>query len=147
NGDNQMQTQYTQDWFVYVANFGNIGGGSGLTFAQNVQIQADSDFELVEITAQGLLHALLGVAGTPIVGSNVIPASMQITDSGSGRSLFSAPVPVNMVAGTGQFPFILPVPRICKALSNIQVSLTMFDTTTYDSTFVAFIGRKIFALG
>lgn len=137
--------QYTQDWFTYVASFGNIAGA--VTSTVNIQIQADSNFECVEITASGILHALLGVAGTPIVPNNFLPYTINISDSGSGRSLMSAPVPLNSIAGTGQFPFILPVPRIFMALSNIQVTLTGQDTTTYDLVFVNLIGRKIFKLG
>jgi hypothetical protein len=130
---------FGQDFYIYTANFGNLTAlANGV---QNVQIQSDSDFEWIEATCYGNLHG----ATEPFTDSVLLPIDISLVDSGSSRQLFSAPIPITTFAGTGKQPFILPVSRLFKAYSNLQVSATNFDASNqYDNIQLNFIGRKLF---
>lgn len=141
NGGRQLN-QWAEDFYIYVASFGNLAAGVSST--QNIQIQSDSNFEWIEATIYGNLHG----ATPPFLDNILLPVNVTIIDSGSSRQLFSAPMPVNLFAGTGKQAFILPVTRLFQARSNIQVTMQNFDATSqYDNLTLAFIGRKLFNLG
>lgn len=138
----QVSAQYTEDFYIYLANIGNLTDASGSTPSAtvNIQIQADSSFEWIMSTVYGNEHG----ATEPFGDGVLLPITVQITDSGAGRQLFSAPVPITMFCGNGKQPFILPVPKLFMAMSNIQVVATNFDTAQqYDNINLAFIGRKL----
>lgn len=137
---NAPQVQYVQDWFVNTINFLNIAAGG--TSLGNLQIDADSDFELVKLSAQVNEHA-----NDSLLDLNAVQATLMITDSGSGRNLMNIPTPIPAIFGTGQLPYILPQPRIFKARTNIAFTLVNASAgTTYDLR-LALSGRKIFAQG
>lgn len=131
------RVQFVEDFFIYEVDYGAIAVGA--TVNGNFQILADSDFKLIKLTA-------LAQAGG---GTSAFPnASVQINDSGSGRNLFSAPVPIPNVFGQGILPFILPIPRIFKARSNVIVTVANIDpVTALEALHLSFIGTKIFQLG
>lgn len=142
-GDGQVQVgnqlYFGQDFYIYVANFGTFAPLA--TATQNVAIQSDSDFEWIESTCYGNMNG----ATAPFQNTILIPVNINLVDSGSSRQLFGAPVPIVSIAGTGQQPFILPVSRLFKAYSNLQVQGTSFDgTNTYNNVSLNFIGRKLF---
>lgn len=132
--------QYAEDFFVYGASFGTLAQGVG--GVQNITIQADSDFEAIKIAVGGTLTG----NGGPFTDSQFPELSMQLVDTGSGRQLFNTPVPIQLVAGSAGLPLILPVPRLFKSKSVLQVTATNIavGAHSYDNCFVAFIGRKIF---
>lgn len=140
NGGRQGQ-KLAEDFYVYSAQFGNMAAAA--TALQNLQVQADSDFEWIMSTCYGNLHG-----GTePFSDAILLPINIQILDSGSGRNLFSAALPISCIAGSGKQPFILPVSRLFMSRSNISVSATNFDASNqYDNIVLNFIGRKIFKL-
>lgn len=139
---NAPSIQYVEDWFIYDLDVANLAAGA--TFNGNIQIQADSDFKLTKLTQ--FTDPNTGAAQTQS-GLEVPLCNIQIVDTGSGRQLFSSPVAIGCVFGIGTLPFILPVPRIFKARSNIAISIANFsNATTYDIT-LSFIGSKIFQLG
>jgi hypothetical protein len=142
NNGGQQLNQWAEDFYIYLASFGNLAPGGSNT--QNIQIQSDSNFEWIECSVYGNLHG----ATPPFLDNILLPINIMVVDSGSSRQLFSAPTPVNMFAGTGKQVFILPVTRLFQARSNIQVTAQNFDaTSTFDNIAVAFIGRKLFNLG
>lgn len=139
NQPKDQKGQYEIDWFVYDASFGNIAAAASVPIS--VAVQADSDFELQKLAVFGFIN---GVTEPP-PDNILLPMLLQITDSGSGRQLFSAATPVNNVAGNGKLPFILPVPRIFLAKSSIQLTMTSIaPASTYNQIHVSLIGRKIF---
>lgn len=56
-----------------------------------------------------------------------------ITDTGSQRNLMNTPIPITTIAGTGQLPYRLLLPRLFKANSIVQFSWTSFEATLTDS--------------
>ena len=135
------KVQYVKDWFIY--------RGQALALAPaavanvNITIQADSDFELVKLAQMSDIAAAAQLSSTLVIPL----VTMQLVDGGSGRQLFSDPIPMGAIFGGQGLPYILPVPRIFKARSNIALTLTNYDAgVTYNLRF-AFMGAKIFALG
>jgi hypothetical protein len=127
------------DWFTYSVSFGNIAAAG--VVAQNIQIQADSSFELIKLSVSGTLHG--GTA--PYSNASIIECNLFITDSGSGRQLMNTPVPINSIAGTGQLPYILPESRIFKGNSTVQFNVTNYSSTNqYDNVTLSLGGRKLF---
>lgn len=128
-----------RDFFIYEVNFGNIATAGVST--QTIQIQADSDFEWVMATCMGYEHS----ASEPISNASLIPVNVTIQDTGSGRQLFSLAVPIQMFAGDGRQPFILPTPHLFASRASVQCVATSFGTSnTYDNISLALIGNKVY---
>jgi len=137
----QPVSRYVQDFFIYEVDFLTLVAGT--TTSGNIAIQADSDFKLLKLC----YFADIAAAGQ-LDSTRVIPlCSITITDQGSGRSLVSAPVPVSSVFGTGQIPFILPIPRIFTARSIVSISVSNFDAADTYNLRLSFIGAKLFKMG
>lgn len=130
------------DWFTYGVSFGNLAAGA--VVANNIQIQADSSFELIKLSVYGTLHG----GSAPYSDGSLVECNIFITDSGSGRQLMNTPVPVNSIAGSGKLPYILPESRIFKGNSTVQFNMTNFSgTNQYDNVALSLGGRKLFQQG
>lgn len=151
----EPHVQYTDDFYVYPVNFGNLAQSA--TVNVNLQIQADSNFEWIMSTVTGWLA--IG-AGTAYSSTIILPLQINIVDGGSGRSLIDTTVAglagipgggafISAIAGDGKQPFILPVTKTFMARSTIQFTLKNVDSVanTYNSVTLHLIGRKIFELG
>lgn len=127
------------DYFIYVAEVSSMTAAASLS--DIINIQADSDFILDKLA---YFSEIAGAAQTD--STRVIPLiNVSITDTGSGRSLQDTAVPISLLAGDGRLPFVLSQPRIFSANSTIQVAFTNVSAgTTYATTKLAFIGRKVF---
>jgi hypothetical protein len=144
SGNFMEEGDYEFDYFAYVFSFGTIASQD--TGSDQVLVQADSDFEWQE-TAQ---YAELNGVTAPLQDNFIPQLDLQITDTGSGRSLFFAPIPVSLLAGTGRNAYCLKQPRLFSA--SASVNMTLFNHSAsglgpgaedYDNVFVALIGRKI----
>jgi len=133
--------QWTDDYFVYGVSIATLAGGG--TATTNFAVQADSDFEWMMTTCQGIENG----STEPFTDAAIVPVTVQITDSGSGRNLFLNPVPLTMIAGNGKQPYILPQPRIFQARATVSVVFASFSANIYNNINIAFHGRKIFSLG
>jgi len=131
--------KYLEDFYVYNAIFGSLAAAA--TGTDNVNIQADANFKIQKITC---FSEIAGGAQTD--SSRVIPLiTVQVTDTGSGRQLMDAEVPISNIAGTGEIPFILSQPKIIAARSVLEVNVTNVSAgTTYANTWISFIGVKMF---
>ncbi len=138
---NLPQVQYVEDLFVYEQDFSSLAANGSAT--ANVAVQADSDFKLMKMTY------MADIAGGAVTDdARIIPlVTVQITDTGSGRALFSTPIPIPNIFGTGEIPFILPVARIFKARSNITVAVANYSAGTTYNLRLSLIGTKVFKLG
>lgn len=108
---------------------------------QQIQIQSDSDFELLELVQ---FTDIAGALQTD--SSRIIPlATIQIQQSGSGIDIMPNPVPVGAICGDGRLPFILPESKIWPSNSAMSITLTRYAVagTTYNIR-LAFVGRKLF---
>ena len=131
---------FIKDFYIYTL---SLTAASGATATGNIPIQADSDFILEKLT----YIADIANAGQTD-SSRIVPLiTVLITDSGSGRQLMSAAVPVPNIFGTGQIPFILPTPRLFKARANIAVSVANYDAADDYNIKLSFIGKKLFDMG
>lgn len=131
--------QYVNDFYVYSALIASIAAGAQQTV--NISIEADSDFTWIKST---VFAALAGAAQTDATA--VLPqATVQVQDSGSGRLLQNIAIPVSSIAGNGQLPFVLPIPRVFKARSTISLTFANISAAeTYTNLRFALIGFKTF---
>lgn len=134
-----------KDFYVYTETF--TGLTSGTSQSGNIDIQADSDFQLQKLT----VSAFGELETQYTVSDEILPSvTIQITDSGSGRNLFENAIPVPNVFGNGRLPFILPTPKIFPARSTITLNVSNFATDSgadVDRIDFSFIGYKIFRQG
>lgn len=137
----EQRVQYEEDFFVYNATFTAIAPGD--TQQANLQVQADSHFKWIKATMQ----ADIGAAEYVNSAKPIPLAALQIVDSGSGRQLFLNALPLELVFGSGDLPFILPLPRVFRARSNIALTLSSFTANDTYNIRLALIGVKMFSKG
>lgn len=125
----------SRDFFVYSAEFLSLG--SLATTPVNIPIQADSDFELTQLT--GDVRILLADEAV-VAAPNLL---VTLVDKGTGRQLMDTGVIFTNLIGTAQRPSILPMPKNIRANSVIQV---VAQNLVAAARFVriALIGYKIF---
>lgn len=131
-------------YFSYSAQFSDVDAGISQTV--QVQIQADSDFKIMNMTAalfNSADGAIFNIASNPIG----LLVTCQLTDTGSGANLFDKSQPLINVAGTGTDPYILPMPRIMSANSQLSVAITNASTTANVGVYITFGGQKLFYAG
>ncbi len=130
--------QKRRDFFVYTLQFSDLAAGAATQGA--IQIQADSDFELSKFTMFADIAEAVETEAT-----RVLPlVTIQITDTGTGRALFNAPLPIPAIMGDGRIPFILPVPKIFSANASVAIEVANFSAATEYNIRLALIGAKIF---
>lgn len=116
-----------REFFAYqVPVFSDLAAGASVT--NQLQFQADSDFEWTH----GQFQFDLNGAQQDLAGLEVPNMSILIVDSGSGRQLMSAAVPVqNLFGYINAGPArALPCSRVFKANSNASFTATNFDAAT-----------------
>ena len=124
-----------RDFFVYSAEFLPLGSLS--TVSVNVPIQADSDYELTQLT--GDVRILL--ADEVVVADPNCLVTLQ--DQGSGRLLMDRGQIFTNLIGTAQRPSILPMPKLIRANSVIAVTLQNLVAAARQVR-ISFLGYKIF---
>lgn len=134
----QNSQRVATDFFVYDVIFLTLTAGT--TQTNNIQIQADSDFEIQKLTAQ--VFQTLGADQSNTVTQAI---SILATDTGTGRQLSDIAVPLSAMFGTAQLPFILPNTKILAARSILAIQATNYSSAvSYARIQLSFIGRKIF---
>lgn len=142
------------DYFVGVsaANGEIAASGNAMT---NITIAKDSDFEWIYSTAYANATA---TPTYPYTEAQLIPITLQIKDGGAGRELFSNPIPLSQIAGTGREPYPMPpigldqfgnpMYRRFMSTSTVNFYFQSFDAVNnwYNVSFTMH-GRKIFDLG
>ena len=134
------QGKILKDFYVYQSDFASIASGASST--NTINIQADSDFRWEKATYMAAnAAAITGITWT----TRYFPfATILITDTGSGRQLQSAAMPLVNMFGSGDFPFILQQPKIFSARATITLTVTNFDTANALQLRLSFIGTKLF---
>jgi hypothetical protein len=142
--------QYAEDFFEYVIQLPtpfNAGASTQVT----LNIEADSAFEWIYTTAQGLV----GTTGQSLGSS--LGITCLISDGASSRNLMNMPLPLDTIAGAGatsatgnsqggSLPYVLPVPRRFMAKSSIIFTFFNFTSATnYSNVQLVLHGRKIFS--
>ncbi len=106
-----------------------------------INIDAGTDFYWVATTFQ----ADIGVAAQT-ESSVVIPlVTVIITDTGSQRQLMNAAVPISCIAGPGERPYRLILPRLFRANSIITFNWTSYVAggTTYGNIYLILHGFRL----
>ena len=129
------------DFFTYqVPVFTNLAALVG-TATNQVVIQADSDFEWCHAAYEFDLAA----TQTDYSTRRLPNMTILITDSGSGRQLSNAAVPVMSIFGRPEMPYALPVTKVFKANSTINFTAVNFDAAVATGNLrLSLIGYKIF---
>lgn len=125
-----------RDFFTYSAEFLPLGALA--TTSVNVPIQADSDFELTQLTGD----VRVNVTDETVVAA---PASLvTILDQGTGRLLMDRGQLFTNLIGTAQRPAILPIPKFIRANSVIQITLQNLVNAGRNIR-ISFLGYKVFS--
>ena len=136
--------------FFYSTQFTGNAVAVGTTISQNINIQSDSDYVARYMT--------ITVYSSPniVVFTGLAALTINLFDTGSGRTLFDNPQAIqNVVGGApgtaggsgGYAPFIFPEPWLVRAGGTIQVSLTNLGQLTFPRVDVSIPGIKAFKFG
>lgn len=124
--------------YVYTLSIAALAGGG--VAQTSVNIDADSRFHWVK----GAYFADIAAAAQTD-STRVVPLiTVQLTDTGSGRNFFDAPVPISSYFGTGELPFIMPVVQMFDPNSTIKAEFTNFDAASTYNLRLQLIGFKEF---
>ena len=134
--------------FFYSTSFQNSTVAAGVTVAQTIPIQADSQFvcRYFNITCY---------ASNPVAVVQVTPPLLiNFFDTGSGRTLQDNPQPIQNLCGgvaagtgTGHLPFILPEPWLIRAGAVVQVTIVNIGVLTFPRLDLSLVGMKVFSWG
>lgn len=134
------QTIMAIDYFGYNAgpnnnaSFSAVAGGAGASAL--IPIQADSDFVLTYMSGNVVTNATGAIIPLP-------NATLQITDTGTGKTFFNQPTLFGLVTGGAGFPFLLPSPRVISP--NVNVKLDVVNNTGANADFwISLIGARIY---
>lgn len=123
------------DYFAYnvtVSDVAAAGGvGSGI-----IQVQSDSDFAMVYMSG-AVTDQVPAFVANPL-------STVQVTDTGSGKTFYSAPTLFGNVFGGGGFPFLLPAPRVVAPQTNIKFDVTNISAATVYDYYFSLMGARIF---
>lgn len=126
-----------EDPYGYEVLFSSIAPGA--VAVQQLTIENDADFKCLA----GTFDVTVANAAETDSTRNVCNSNVQIRNTGTGRAFFNNAVPVNSVFGTGQMPFLWPVPKILSMRSLIEFTLTNTSAaTTYTNLHLVLIGVK-----
>jgi len=134
------QSQYTSfNSFVYEEDLpATLTAGSVANLSFN--IAGDSDFFWTKLA----VFATVGDAGTTYANNQLPAVTLLVTNTSTGRQYSNNPVPLPNIAGTGQFPFVLPCITLWGAKSTIQLAYLNFGNQAYTTLQLSFIGIKAF---
>ena len=105
-----------------------------------IQVQADSDFELQKLS----YFSDIALAAEQEATRDLPLITVQITDTGTGRQMFSAPVSIPALFGDGRIPFILPTTKKFSANSSVVFSFSNYSAATTYNLRAFMIGAKLF---
>lgn len=132
------QPRVFRDFFSYTISFAALAAGASSD--GQIQIQSDSDFELQKWTYFADI-----AAAAQTESSRVLPlVTLQVTDQGVGRQMFSAAEAIPAVMGDGRIPFILPTTKVFNSKATVLFTVANFSAaTTYNLRLMLF-GAKLF---
>lgn len=88
-----------------------------------IETESDSDFIM---TGMSMLRSSAAHA----LNDQFDLVTIQITDLGTGKTLFNEATEAQMLCGMGGFPFILPIPRVFQPNIKITASLNKLNAGT-----------------
>lgn len=129
-----------KDFYAYNITIGPLAPGASAP--GSFTVDAAFDFFWVKGTLIAFDNA--GAAYDPAF--NTAPnLTVTITDTGSGRQMMNAPIPVSGLFGTGPLPFILPTSKLFKARATVTVNVANNDAAvTFANIYLNFLGTQAF---
>jgi hypothetical protein len=134
--------------FFYSTQFLNNAVATLGTAVQSISINSDSHF-----LARYFAITTYNSPGIQ-VNTGLAALTIQLFDTGSGRTLFDNPQAIQNViggvaaaAGNGALPFILPEPWLLRAGGSIQVTIANLGATTFPRVDFSMPGIKVFKFG
>lgn len=113
------------------------------TATVNIAIDAAAPFLIVNQAYEANVTA--GAAQTS--GTFCYPnMTVTLTDTGSNRQMMDVGTPVTSIFGNGQFPYILPEPKLMAANSVLQVTVVSFEAANSNILRLTFNGYKLYSL-
>lgn len=113
---------------------------SAASTPSQINIDAGTDFYWVATTYQTDLSG----AATDESGIIIPLVTVVITDTGSQRQLMNAAVPLPCIAGPGERPYRLILPRLFRANSIITFNWTNYSaSTTYTNLYLIMHGFRL----
>jgi hypothetical protein len=108
---------------------------------RSFNVDADADFLILDIGYQVRVQNQL----TPLTESTrLVPdLRVQLTDTGSGRRIMDAPVPLPLIGGVDSIQLPYESPKLIPAKGSFQVDAYNYNNVVYD-LFLAFKGVKLF---
>ena len=126
------------DYYAYNFEILALAGGDSDSDVQ--QIEAESNF--IWVKTSGFADIALAIQ---TYNTRVVPlVTIQVTDVGSGRSLFSGPTAWSNVVGWGEIPYMLPIKRKWQANTAIRVDVVNLTAATTYNLRLTFSGIKNF---
>lgn len=106
----------------------------------DTQMQGDNDFVLLS------MNQFARVAGATSLIVN--PALLvQITERTTGRTFFSGPSPLPIIAGQGGFGFLMLGAKTIKARSTLRTTAISAQAQSFDGFYFAFNGYRLWYEG
>lgn len=128
----------TKDFFVYTANFITADGTQlPLSGSRDVQTQIQNDSHFIIMAG---VRTVFNTDDTTAIANP--PITVQIQDSGSGRSLLSSFTQIENLFGTAQLPAYWPYPKIIKRSSTLTTQLVNLAATARHVR-IAYLGFKV----
>jgi len=108
--------------------------------SSSINVDAGTDFLWIATTY------FPDIAGAAVT-SGTIPVpnvTLVIQDTGATKNLMNGPVPISAIAGTGNFPYRLPKPRLFRANSVINFTWTSYEASVdYAHIYLMFHGMRL----
>lgn len=127
---------YSVDYFSHAV---PVTATNGLN--SNLIMDSDSEFVAIYFSCAALPDT---VATSRILITN--PAiNIQITDKSAGKTYFSGPAPVSLMAGYMGFPFMLTSPKVIKPRTTLNVAYSSAQPgQIFDGFFFTIHGGRIY---
>lgn len=125
---------------LYVYDLSALALAAAGTASDSINIDTGSSFVLQKLTFFADIAAAAQTESTRIIPL----VKIQLTDSGSGRRLFNSELPIPLIFGTGEIPYILPVQRVFAGGSVISASFTNYAAATTYNIYLALHGARVY---
>ncbi len=125
------------DFTFYVTHLASIA--PGVSLPSQINIDAGTDFYWTATTFQ----ADIGGADQQEATVEQPLVTVVITDTGSQRQLMNAPLPITCIAGPGERPYRLILPRLFRANSIITFNLTSYAASDTYQIYLTLHGFRL----
>jgi hypothetical protein len=133
---NYLGPEFDADFYSETIVIPSIAPGASAVVS--FQVENNTVFEWMQS-----LCSLVLANGTVYNGA-AYGLSVQIMDGGSGRNMFSKPVPLYLIAGTAAFPHVLSIPHRFAPKSTVNLLFQNFDSALTISGYLNLTGRKYY---